>query len=148
MPVLTGPLSAEGAVVDARIGWSDSAAQAQRAALRPVPPPVDVRALIDSGAEVSCADPSVIQALGLPVGGFVLANVPAQGGLTYATQHDAGLVLIHPSGDMRLNLVIRTLLVVELPIGVLGYQTLLGRDVLTGCRFLYDGPAAKFELHY
>jgi len=148
MPVLIAPLTAEGALVDVRIGWSDAAAKALRTALRPVPPPVDVRALIDSGAESSCVDPAVTQALGLPVGGFVMANVPAHGGLTFATQHDASLTILHPSGDARLNLALGNLLMVELAIGVLGYQALLGRDVLAGCRFLFDGPAGRFELSY
>jgi hypothetical protein len=64
----------------------------------------------------------------LPIGGFVLANVPAHGGLTFATQHDASLVVPHPSGDARLSLTIHDLLVVELAIGVLGYEALLGRE--------------------
>ena len=148
MPDLPGALSADGALVDVRIGWSDPTARALRSALRPVPPPVDARALIDSGAESSCVDPALILALGLPVGGFALANVPAHGGLAFATQHDAALTILHPSGDARLNLALGNLLVVELAIGVLGYQALLGRDVLAGCRFLFDGPAGTFELSY
>ena len=63
MPTLTGVLVAEGAVVNARIGWSQSAANAQRIGLRPVPPAVDVRVLIDCGADSSCIDPSIVQAL-------------------------------------------------------------------------------------
>jgi hypothetical protein len=107
-----------------------------------------VRALIDCGAESSCADPSLIQALGLPIGGFVAANVPASGGLIFSTQHDASLVVVHPSGDGRLNLTLGNLLVMELAIGVLGYEALLGRDVLAGYRFVYDGPGGRFELAY
>jgi hypothetical protein len=148
MPVVTGTLAAEGALVDVRIGWSDPAARQLRTALRPVPPPIDTRALIDSGAECSCIDPSIIRALGLPVGGFVMANVPAHGGLTFAAQHDASLTILHPSGDARLHLTLGSLLAVELAIGVLGYQVLLGRDVLRSCRFLVDGPGNNFELSY
>ena len=61
MPTLTAALAPEGAVVAARIGWSGASAQSLRAAHRPVPPPVDVRALIDCGAESSCVDPSIIR---------------------------------------------------------------------------------------
>ena len=78
----------------------------------------------------------------------MLANIPAHGGLTFATQHDASLTIPHPSGDPRLNLMLDSLLVVELSIGLLGYEALLGRDVLAACLFLYDGPRARFELTY
>ena len=37
MPVLTGRLVADGALVEALFGWSRSGAQSLRAALRPVP---------------------------------------------------------------------------------------------------------------
>jgi hypothetical protein len=148
MPVLTDALSPAGAIVDVQIGWSDPAARTLRASLRPVPPPVEAKALIDTGADSSCVDPAIIQALGLPVGGFAMINVPAHGGLTFATQHDASLSILHTSGDARMNLAMGSVLVVELAIGVLGYQVLLGRDVLAGCRFLFDGPADSFELSY
>jgi hypothetical protein len=148
MPVLTGVVSSEGVLVDVQIGWSAASGRTLRAALRPVPPLVEAKALIDTGADSSCVDPTILQALGLPVGGFAMINVPAHGGLTFATQHDASLSVLHTSGDARMNWVLDSVLVVELAIGVLGYQMLLGRDVLAGCRFLFDGPANKFELSY
>ena len=43
---------------------------------------------------------------------------------------------------------ISDLLVVEVPLAVLGYQALVGRDVLGRCRFLYDGPSGRFKLTY
>ena len=38
--------------------------------------------------------------------------------------------------------------VMELPLNVLGYQILVGRDVLSKCRFLYDGIEKRFMLKY
>ena len=42
----------------------------------------------------------------------------------------------------------RTLLVQELPISQLGYDVLIGRDLLASCRFVYDGRTGQFELSY
>jgi hypothetical protein len=129
-------LQAEGALVDILAGWSAARIQQLRVALRPVPPPVHARAVLDTGAEITCLDAALIHALGLPSGGTVLANVPAQGGLTLAALHDASITLIHPSGNARDNLVVRNLSVLELSLASFGYEALLGRDLLAICHFL------------
>jgi hypothetical protein len=148
MPVLTGRVQPEGALVDARFAWGASAVQARRLALQPVPPPVEVQALLDTGAEVSCIDGSVVRTLGLAPDSFTLANLPAGGGLTHGFQYRADLTLVHPSGDQMSDLTLADLLVVELPLGPLGYQSLIGRDVLDRIRLLYDGPRRRFRLIY
>jgi hypothetical protein len=38
--------------------------------------------------------------------------------------------------------------VLEQPLGQLGYQLLIGRDVLAACLFIHDGPASRFTLAY
>jgi hypothetical protein len=58
------------------------------------------------------------------------------------------LAIVHPSGNARDNLVIRDLSVFEVSLTPLGYQVIIGRDVLAKCRFLYDGPGDEFELAY
>jgi len=148
MPVLTGLVQAEGALVDLRLGWGASAVQARRAALQPVPPAVEVRALLDTGAEVSCVDEALVGTLGLAPDSLTLANLPIAGGLTFGYQYRADLTLMHPSGDPQLDLVLPDLLVVELPLGALGYQALIGRDVLDRCRFTYDGPRRRFRVAF
>jgi len=148
MPILNGTLQAEGALVDVLLGWSDAAAHAQRSALRPVPPPLQVQALVDTGAEVSCVDPSLIQTLGLPLHSITLANLPAAGGFTPGMQYEANLTIVHPTGQSGWNLVMRNMLVVELPLRALGYQALVGRDVLAVCDFLYSGKTGTFTLTY
>jgi hypothetical protein len=148
MPVLKGTVEAEGALVDVQFGWSATAVRQLRVSLHPIPQPVTARALLDTGAEVSCLDLSLVQTLGLPSRGPTPANVPATGGLTFRTQHDTALTLLHPSGRAGDQLVIGDLLVIEVPLANLGYQALLGRDVLARCRFLYDGPGGRFQLSY
>ena len=88
MPVLRLPLQADGAVVDILVGWSAAGVQQLRTALKPVPSPLNARAVLDTGAEISCLDAGLIQTLGLPSAGSVLANVPAHGGLVISGQHD------------------------------------------------------------
>ena len=148
MPVLTGRLGPEGALVELLLGWSQSGVQSLRAALRPVPSAVHLRALIDTGAELSCVDVSVIHALSLPLHGMTPVNLPVAGGLTIGAQYEAGLTIVHPSGNSALNLVISDLVMIELALGPLGYQALIGRDVLAECHFQYHGPKNRFRLSY
>ena len=148
MPSLILPIEAEGALVEIEVGWAKARAQAARLAGQPIPPPLQLRALIDTGAATACLDSAYVRQLGLPLGGLALANVPALGGAMFASEHDAHVTVLHPSGQHALNLVVTDLLVLDLDLGALGYQALLGRDVLAGCRMLYDGPADRFMLRY
>ncbi len=148
MPVLLDALQAEGALVDVELGWSETRARLLRLALRPVPPPVAARALLDTGAEVTCFDTAIISLLGLPVSGVTSVNLAAHGGQAYVPLYFAGLSVLHPSGNARDNLVVRNLTVLEVPLAGLGYQALIGRDVLARCRFLYSGRDDRFRLSY
>jgi hypothetical protein len=148
MPSWTGAVSSDGALVNVRIGWSDADVQQQRAALRPVPPDADFRAVLDTGAEITCHDTRIVRQLGLPVEGVTIANVPAVAGLTYGMQYRARLLVLHPSGNAQEDLAIDGLVVVELALAVLGYQALSGRDVLSLCDFFYSGRHGTFTLTY
>jgi hypothetical protein len=68
--------------------------------------------------------------------------------LTFGSQHDTALTILHASGNAKDHLVIGDLLVLEVPLTVLGYQALVGRDVLARCRFLSHGPGGRFRLTY
>lgn len=135
MPTLSAALAPEGAMLDVVIGLSVSSIQTLRTALRPVPPSIPARAVIDTGAEISCLDSALVQALNLPFAGTVLTNLPA-------------LTIVHPSGNARSNLTVGNLSALELPLSYLGYQVLIGRDVLAGCRLFYNGPGYQFHLGY
>jgi hypothetical protein len=148
MPIVSGRIRRDGALVKVRLAWSTSDAQRQRAALKPIPPPVEVMALLDSGAEATALDVGLVRSLGLPVAGITLANAPGVGGLNYTSQHEVDLTVLHRSGNPSRDLIVRDLMVIELNLGQLGYQALIGRDVLAGCRFLYDGPQGRFKVAY
>jgi hypothetical protein len=148
MPAVTGFIQADGILIEVRVGWGTGGVQSLRAALRPVPQPIQSRALLDTGAEISCVDAALVQALGLPGAGFNLATVPAAGGMTMASKHDVSLTVVHPSGDPRQDLTVLNLAVLELSLVGLGYEVLVGRDVLARCRLLYHGPRGRFRLAY
>lgn len=148
MPRLSGILEPEGALVAVEVRLTRSEVRRLRHAGRPIPGPVSSRALLDTGAECSCVDPQAVVTLALPLKSIGLANVPALGGLTPISQVDASLTVVHPSGDPWLNLVIGDLPLAEVPLAALGYEVLIGRDVLARCRLLYDGPGDRFKLAY
>lgn len=148
MPVLTLPIISEGPLVNIEVGWSRARAKVLRKTLQPVPPPVQFEALIDTGADTTCLDPTIIAQLGFLLGGITLANVPATGGLIPALEHDVSLRILHPSGNGILDLLFTDLLILELELGTVGYQALLGQDVLAQCDFLYQGPSGQFQLTY
>jgi hypothetical protein len=145
MPVLKGDLQADGAVVNIRVGWSHARAQKLRQSLRPVPPPMTVRALLDTGAEITCIDHAIVKSLGLPFGGTVFANVPTHGGFAVQILCDISLTLLHPAGT---QLITANLNAMELSLAGLGYEALIGRDVLNHHSFLYHGRLKKFRLAF
>jgi hypothetical protein len=148
VPVLRGVLRAEGALVEVQACWSAGQARRLRQAQRPVPPALDVRALLDTGAEITCLDTVVVQQLGLPLAQLALANVPALGGLWAGAHYHASVTVVHSSSDPALALVIQNMLILEVPLAGLGYQALLGRDVLDRCDFIYAGRRQRFTLAY
>jgi Aspartyl protease len=147
MPVLNNTIGSDGALVRVRWAWGYTDAQKQRAALRPVPPPVEAMALLDTGAEVTCLDRSLVQTLGLPFGNITLANLPMAGGLAAGNQYDLDLTILHPGGP-HFDWNIRDLPVLELSLGPLAYQALIGRDLLNRTEFLYGGRSGTFTLTY
>ena len=135
MPILTNDLNAHGALIEIAIGWSAKDALKQQSLGRPIPAPRQATALLDTGAEVTCIDQGLSQALQLPLEGFAAANLPAMGGLTITTLLSASFTLIHPSGQRRANLTLRRIGVLELSLENLPFQALIGRDILSRCRF-------------
>jgi hypothetical protein len=145
MPHLALQISAGGPLIDVLVGVSVPRQKALHAAKLPIPPPVQIRALIDTGASCTCIDPSVPQRLGLAPTGAAPLHTPSTGGQPHvANQYDVSLVLLH----QKLNLTLQTVPVAEAHLAIQGIQGLLGRDVLQNCLFLYDGQAGIFTLAF
>jgi hypothetical protein len=154
MPVLTIPVAAAAGVrVQAQISFGRPEILRGRRAMSPIPQPVSVVALLDTGAERTCVDPSVVTRLGLPVSGTGLSlapgvgtGVPALGGSTVNFSYEAGLIILRPVTKPPSNLVIPELLVDELPLAAFGTEAVIGRDVLADCVLVYNGPAGSATL--
>lgn len=157
MPLFRVPLNIpDGAVVRVRVTIDRPTLLRLRLARQPVPQPVDVLALLDTGAECSCVDPSVAARAALPIYGFGFASAPGTnvkppsgfGGAGVNSLHTAGLTLLHPAGGVDQHLVVPDVIVQALPLTKLGFDALIGRDVLAACVVVYDGPAGSVTLAY
>ena len=73
----TANLMPEGPVIDVLIGLPGSLMDMLRSQGSPIPGPVAVKALIDTGASSSVIQPSIIQQLGLQPIGMVGVNTPS-----------------------------------------------------------------------
>jgi hypothetical protein len=155
MPLITVPVSARnGAIVRLRVSLNQPTILTLRSARRAIPQPLIVDALIDTGAECCCVDPSVVARIGLPLYSFGLSAapgtsatpVPALGGTTVGTFHTAGLAIVHPAGQP--DLVVPNIVVQTLALRSFGIEAVVGRDVLASCVLVYDGPAGSVTLAY
>lgn len=156
MPILDIPLTPGGGLrVQVRITLGRPELQRLRQARRPVPQPLTVVALLDTGAERTCVDPSVVTRLSLPVvrSGFTAAPGVAVGpavfgGASFGYTYEAGLVILHPVTKPPSNLVAHELEVDALPLAAFGVEAVIGRDVLASCVLVCNGPAASATLAY
>jgi len=148
MPIIKGLVTEEGGLVTVSLGWSRARVRKLRREHRRVPARLEAIALLDTGAEVTCLDSRLIEELELPFDGVVLAKAPALGDVTFSAKYAASLTIIHTSGRTDDHLVINDIAILELPLDLIGYQAVIGRDVLSRCLFLYNGIGERFALKY
>jgi hypothetical protein len=148
MPYLNGPILPRGAVVNLRIEVSAPRALVLRNAGQTLPPPVNLRGLIDTGADVTCIDINHVPFLAQQIPAVALVGAPA-GGWTIGLQYDASLTVLHPQGGRRANLTLSSIPIVDLALApFLGYEAVVGRDVLERCLLIYEGQTSRFTLGY
>jgi hypothetical protein len=145
MPHLTLPLSPGGCVLDLFVGVSTPRADALRKAGRPIPNPVQLKAIIDTGASSTLVCSNAIAPLGLMPTGTIPIHTPSTAGsAAVCAQYDVMLVVYHP----KTSLVLGTVPVIANNLAGTGVQALIGRDVLAGCLFVYDGTTGLFSLAF
>jgi len=156
VPTFFDYLQPDGALVQVHLGLSTVARQALWKQSKAVPPAIQKIGLLDTGAEGTAIDTqavlSQLQQMGVQRTNFGLTNTPALGGLAGSVSWMIDFVIIPPwQGRARpafAPLVRRNLPVEDLNIGRLGYDVLIGRDVLNSCRFDFDGFSSAFWLTY
>ena len=151
MSSITLPLTTDGPIVQVRVGFARSTELAIRRAGLSVRNPLDLAALIDTGADVSMIDHGLLTPFvreQMPLAAFVHVNAPGLGGLALRPQFLTGIRVCNPSGNPRHDLAIPNTELVEHNLGSSGFQVLIGRDILSQIEFHHDGPAHRFTLTY
>lgn len=149
MNTSTISIQPNGALIEIGIGLSFSDALAQRQAGKPIPPMSIALAVIDTGAEVSAVDSAVLTPLynlGIQPTRFVFVNVGGTGGGPLP-EYPVSLSIGASLGS-RQGLTLRNQAMLAHDLAPLGYQAILGRDVLSRCLLVYDGPSQSVTLAY
>jgi hypothetical protein len=148
MPIIHGDILTEGPVIDVMVGVSQPRWRLLQENNLPVPKPVTVRALIDTGASISGFSPRVFTDLGVsPVGKITIYTPSTSPDLPHECNlYDVILCLV---ANGRLNQ-FPGLRVIEADCWHPdeGVEALLGRDILKECFFQYLGPDGKFTLAF
>jgi hypothetical protein len=140
MPRITAQIGGTGATFDLIVGITPSRQQALVKAHRPLPPPLRIRAVLDTGAFCTVIDSKILQSLELEPKGKIQVHTPSTTGQQpyEANQYDVLLAMFHPSGP---PLVERSMAVIESDLSGWSGQALIGRDLLSKCVVVYDGPS-------
>ncbi len=144
MPHLTLPRQPEGWVVPVVIGVNGQTTAALVAAGRPVPPPQSIRALLDTGTDITGLAAYVLSRLGLgPIRQHSTQTV--SGPLSIQVFEVSLSVPVAPQTVPLL--VLDQLLVMELPTSLpTGIDALLGRDVSDQLLLILDGPRQELTM--
>ena len=147
MPHFTLQIGPNGPMLDAFVGPSEARRSALTAAGQAIPPPMQIRALVDTGASGTCVDPSVPASLGLRVTGSASMMTASTGSTPHtADQYDVTLIIPGPGFP---PLVFQTIPIacVEL-LASQGFHALIGRDILQKCVLHYNGTTQLFTLAF
>lgn len=141
MPGLTqqnGNLVIDGPLVEALIAVPAAVEQQLRAEGSPIPTPVRVKMMIDTGATGTVLSQGVVAPLGLnPVGVTPISTPSSQG-------HPCNRYFVRMS--LQNGLVLEHS-IIEAPMPGQNIGGLIGRDILSVCTFIYIGYAGVFSLN-
>jgi hypothetical protein len=115
---------------------------------QPVLHAIDTMALVDTGAECSCITVSLADKLALPLATINFVNMPSTFGLVPALFREAELTLCNQGRDPLQSRIWPILHVMEIDLVKLGYEAIVGRDLLANCEFIYNGNNSTFSLSY
>ena len=133
MPRLDVPIGPAGPIIEVRLRVGPEQADT-RTAGRPVPPPISVLGLVDTGAEVSAIQRSLAEWMGVPVSHFLETRSSVLGddsriAAVYRIQMTFGPLEARDPPKWR------TIDAVGVNVVSPGATVLIGRDLLSTCRF-------------
>ncbi len=148
MPSITLSYSSSGPLLQVMIGVSEPHRDALKKLGKPVPMFVPGTFLVDTGASSTCVDPDLVSSLGLTATGAVMMETPSTAGVPVSCPlYDVAVVI--PSGRATdSHFVIGALPIMETQLKAQGIDGLLGRDVLSECVLISNGPASQMVLSY
>ena len=145
MPHFTLGLTSEGPVIDLVVMASQPRADALKSAGLPIPTPVALRCLIDTGASGTCFDAAAIAPLGLSPTGTTPISTPSTGAVPHQCEsYDVSVLFYHPDNSRYFG----TLPVIAIDFSAQRIDGLIGRDILASCLFVYDGGAQSFAIAF
>ncbi len=133
-------LEAAGPCVKVSLAVSSAAEEALRKRSEAIPNPMQVLALIDTGAMATVIQTGVAQQLGLKPVGITWIQTPASSDVLC----DKYLVRV---AFMDSPTTVEST-VVEAPLRGVSIQCLIGRDILAQGIFIYNGPVNQFTLSF
>jgi len=143
MPHFTMSIGSDGPVIDlaVAVGWSRQRRLVDQGVV--VPSPTTVRALIDTGSDISVVHPQVLQQLGVRERGWTQIRRPgARGGFRLASLSEVQLSI----GGLRPGTLWVSTRVIKLAPSTPTVLALIGRDVLEHCTLFYNGPRGELTL--
>src|SRR5262245_50646196 len=131
MPHLTFASSPDGPALQVLIGVNGRGSAALLAAGQPIPTPVWVRALLDTGTDITCVAPACLRRLGLT--GIGSSSTHTVGGSFKADLFEVSLSISGPAGKAGPMHVREQLVVMEWLHAPPNIEALIGLDVLSEC---------------
>jgi hypothetical protein len=138
-------MTADGPILDAIISVSMPRYQALQNAGSPIPQPIQLRMLLDTGASGCCINTGMLAPLGLTPSGTIQVHTPTTGNTpVQCNQFDVSLVIAHPVNPFFMPIMPIT----ECRPLMGNIQGLIGRDVLSRCMLVYYGQMQGFSLAF
>jgi hypothetical protein len=146
MPIVRGTITEHGLIVELQVGVSEPRRDALLSVGFSIPGRITIKAVIDTGSAMTVVDVEILKQLDLTRIGTMSICTPSTGRKPHeADVYDVSLNLLHATYDFALPSL--QIIATEFE-PAHGYAGLIGRDVLKGCMFTYDGPHETFLLGY
>ena len=145
MPSITLPISELGPVIEVALQLSKPHRSLLAKHGLPIPQPILVKVLVDTGASATCIDQAHLKLLGIKPTGVVLMYTPStKGKPVHCNQYDIDLSVIMGGAIHHLQ----TLPLIETVFTGQGIDGLLGRDALAHGLLIYNGSEKEFTLTF
>ncbi|MDE2848122.1 MAG: retropepsin-like aspartic protease [Gemmatimonadota bacterium] len=146
MPYFTRPIDPQkGLILNAIVGVSKARLDALESLGKPVPDPVGIEGLVDTGANRTCVTPEVVEPLNLTPGEPVVVHTPS--GSTEMPTYDIGILIFSSPKEPPFRIP-NIQVMVSKDLKEQNLECLIGLDILSNCLLTYDGKAGLYTLAF